>query len=205
VGESRYGAGLLAEHKFGPHLHILDDGFQHRSLARDFDIVLITPEDLKDDLLPTGRLRELPQSLRRANAVVLSGDLDASRLPISGSSVWRIRRDMQISSIPTRPLVFCGIARPQAFVQQLRSKGVAPVAEKFYRDHHLYSDSDVEDLLRRKAQNRADGFITTEKDAVNLGSRICSLDPVAIAQVTMEIVEPAEAVDTLLRLVHARK
>lgn len=205
VGESRYGAGLLAEHKFGPHLHILDDGFQHRSLARDFDIVLITPEDLKDDLLPTGRLRELPQSLRRANAVVLSGDLDASRLPISGSSVWRIRRDMQISSIPTRPLVFCGIARPQAFVQQLRSKGVGPVAEKFYRDHHLYSDSDVEDLLRRKAQNRADGFITTEKDAVNLGSRICSLDPVAIAQVTMEIVEPAEAVDTLLRLVHARK
>ena len=82
---------------------------------------------------------------------------------------------------------------------------MAPVAEKFYRDHHLYSDSDVEDLLRRKAQNRADGFITTEKDAVNLGSRICSLDPVAIAQVTMEIVEPAEAVDTLLRLVHARK
>lgn len=47
VGESRYEAGLLAENRFGPQLHILDDGFQHRSLARDFDIVLLTPEDLK--------------------------------------------------------------------------------------------------------------------------------------------------------------
>jgi tetraacyldisaccharide 4'-kinase len=205
VGESRYRAGLLAEHKFGPRLHILDDGFQHRSLARDFDLVLLSPEDLKDNLLPKGRLREPLQSLHRANAVVLSGDLDASRLPISGSSVWRIRRDIQIASVPGRPLVFCGIARPQAFVQQLRSKGVVPVAEKFYRDHHLYSDSDVEDLLRRKEQSRADGFITSEKDAVNLGPRICSLDPVALARVTMEILEPAEAVNTLLRLVHARK
>ena len=205
VGESRYRAGLFAERKFGPQLHILDDGFQHRSLARDFDLVLLTSEDLKDDLLPKGRLREPLQSLHRANAVALSGDLDASRLPISGSAVWRIRRDIQIANAPMRPLVFCGIARPQAFGQQLRSKGVVPVAEKFYRDHHLYSDSDVEDLLRRKAQNQADGFITTEKDAVNLGSRICRLDPLALARVTMEIVEPAEAVDTLLRLVHARK
>lgn len=205
VGESRHRAGLFAERKFGPQLHILDDGFQHRSLARDFDLVLLTAEDLKDGLLPKGRLREPLQSLHRANAVALSGNFDASRLPISGGAVWRIRRDIQIANAPTRPLVFCGIARPQAFVEQLRSQGVVPVAEKFYRDHHLYSDSDVEDLLRRKAQNQADGFITTEKDAVNLGSRICRLDPVALARVTMEIVEPAEAVDTLLRLVHARK
>src|SRR6266705_4048648 len=49
VGESRYKAGLFAENKFGPRLHILDDGFQHRSLARDFDIVLITPEDVNDE------------------------------------------------------------------------------------------------------------------------------------------------------------
>ncbi len=52
VGESRYQAGLLAEAKFKSQLHILDDGFQHRSLARDFDIVLVTSEDLQDRLLP---------------------------------------------------------------------------------------------------------------------------------------------------------
>ena len=58
VGESRYRAGVFAEKKFGPQLHLLDDGFQHRSLARDFDIVLLTPEDIRDSLLPAGRLRE---------------------------------------------------------------------------------------------------------------------------------------------------
>src|SRR3954451_16273926 len=58
VGESRYAAGVFAERKFGPQLHLLDDGFQHRALARDFDIVLLTPDDSRDCLLPAGRLRE---------------------------------------------------------------------------------------------------------------------------------------------------
>jgi tetraacyldisaccharide 4'-kinase len=204
VGESRYEAGLLAENRFGPQLHILDDGFQHRSLARDFDIVLLTPEDLKDDLLPKGRLREPLRSLTRASAVGLSGDLDATMLPFSGRPVWRIRRDIQIACAHSRPVVFCGIARPRKFMQQVRAKGLVPAAERFYRDHHPYSDSDVEDLLRLKTKNRADGFVTTEKDAVNLGSRISRLDP-TVALVTMEIIEPADAVDTMLRVLDARK
>ena len=69
VGESRYEAGRVAEQKFQPQLHILDDGFQHRSLARDFDIVLMTERDFDDRLLPSGRLREPLSSLatRRRN------------------------------------------------------------------------------------------------------------------------------------------
>ncbi len=55
VGEDRYAAGRFAEEKFGPQLHLLDDGFQHRRLARDFDIVLVTPADAKDSLLPAGQ------------------------------------------------------------------------------------------------------------------------------------------------------
>ena len=72
VGEDRYEAGLFAEKHFGPQLHLLDDGFQHRALARDFDIVLVTPEDARDSLLPAGRLREPLKSLSRADAVVLT-------------------------------------------------------------------------------------------------------------------------------------
>ncbi len=72
VGEDRYAAGRLSEKKFGPQLHLLDDGFQHRRLARDFDIVLVTPSDAQDSLLPIGRLREPLSSLRRADAVVLT-------------------------------------------------------------------------------------------------------------------------------------
>jgi len=205
VGESRYRAGLLAESRFGPQLHLLDDGFQHRSLARDFDIVLLTPEDLKDDLLPRGRLREPLQGLNRANAVVLSPDLDASMLPRSLGPVWRLRRGIEVAGSFRCPVVFCGIARPQKFMQQLRSEGIVPVGEKFYPDHHAYSDSDVESLLRLKTESGADGFITTEKDAVNLESKIARLNPMALARVTMEILEPADAIDSMLRLISPRR
>src|SRR5271170_2813226 len=67
VGEERYEAGFMAESKFGPQFHLLDDGFQHRSLARDFDIVMVTPEDARARLLPAGRLREPLASLGRAD------------------------------------------------------------------------------------------------------------------------------------------
>ncbi len=75
VGESRYAAGQLAEKKFESQLHILDDGFQHRSLARDFDIVLIAGPEFDDRLLPLGRLREPLSALERADAIVLPAEL----------------------------------------------------------------------------------------------------------------------------------
>jgi tetraacyldisaccharide 4'-kinase len=204
VGESRYEAGVFAENKFGPQLHILDDGFQHRSLARDFDIVLLTPEDVQDHLLPTGRLREPLASLHRADAVVISGDIDTSALP-AGKPVWRMRRGVAVADAPQRSVVFCGIARPHRFVEQLEQSGIRPVTQKFYRDHHSYSDADIAELIRLKDSSHSSGFITTEKDAVNLGSRIEQLGTVAIAQVTMEFVEPADPLDTILRTITDRK
>ena len=205
VGESRYEAGFLAETRFGPQFHILDDGFQHRSLARDFDIVLVTIEDLLDTLLPTGRLREPLASLHRAGAVVLIGEVDASTLPISGKPIWRVRRGISIEGVPHKPVAFCGIARPHQFLEHLRAKGIEPVAQKFYRDHHPYFGSDIDELIRLKDQTVADGFVTTEKDAINLGPRIAQLGTVAIAKVTMQIIEPADALDTILQTIRNRK
>ncbi len=199
VGESRYRAGIFAESKFGPQLHILDDGFQHRALGRSFDIVLLTPEDIQDRLLPAGRLREPLSSLRRADAVVLTGELDSCDLPLP-AKVWRVRRELSIANVPPRPVAFCGIARPQAFIQQLRTSGIQPVATRFYRDHHAYTSSDVRQLSALRDQNRAAGFITTEKDAINLGPLLAELAAVAIARVVMEL-EPADAVDTILSVV----
>src|SRR5256885_10449464 len=92
VGEDRYQAGRFAENKFGPQLHLLDDGFQHRALARDFDIVLVTPQDAIDRLLPAGRLREPPNSLQRADAVVLASGASPDSFPLAGKLVWRVRR-----------------------------------------------------------------------------------------------------------------
>jgi tetraacyldisaccharide 4'-kinase len=165
VGKDRYRAGVFAEEKFGPQLHILDDGFQHRSLARDFDIVMLASQDLDDRLLPQGRLREPVRSLNRADALVVAEDFAAS-LPVSGKHIWKLRRGISLGSSPLRPIVFCGIARPRAFLDQLHQSGIREISSKFYRDHHRYSEGDVRDLIKLKDKNKTDGFITTEKDAM---------------------------------------
>jgi tetraacyldisaccharide 4'-kinase len=205
VGESRFEAGLFAEKKFGPQLHILDDGFQHRSLARDFDIVILTPEDMRDRLLPIGRLREPLSALRRADAIVLAGSFDTSGLPVSGKAFWSVRRDLVLENAPPNPIVFCGIARPQPFMEQLKARGVGSARQQIYRDHHAYSDRDIEELLRVREQSEAGGFVTTEKDAANLGPRIDRLQPLAIASVAMEMTGPADALDSMLRAIAERK
>lgn len=205
VGEDRYEAGKFAESKFGAQLHILDDGFQHRALARDFDIVLVTPQDATDRLLPAGRLREPLKSLRRADAVVLAAGAAPDSFPLDGKTVWKVRRGILPKNVPPRPVVFCGIARPQNFVLQLRTANIDPVAEAFYRDHHPYTEKDIRELLDLKQRSEAGGFVTTEKDAVNLGPFLSALEPLSVVPVRMELADAANAVDTMLRKIEQRK
>ena len=205
VGEDRYEAGRFAESRFGVQLHVLDDGFQHRALARDFDMVLVTPQDAKDQLLPSGRLREPLGALRRADAVVLSSGASADSFPAEGKLVWRVRRGIVPQNVPARPVVFCGIARPQNFVLQLRAANIEPVAEAFYRDHHAYSEKDVHELLALKQRSEAGGFVTTEKDAVNLGGYLSALAPLAVVPVKMDLEGAANAVDTMLQKIDERR
>jgi tetraacyldisaccharide 4'-kinase len=205
VAEDRYEAGRFAESRFGVQLHVLDDGFQHRALARDFDIVLVTPQDAKDQLLPSGRLREPLGALRRADAVVLSSGASADSFPAEGKLVWRVRRGIVPQNVPARPVVFCGIARPQNFVLQLRAANIEPVAEAFYRDHHAYSEKDVHELLALKQRSEAGGFVTTEKDAVNLGGYLSALAPLAVVPVKMDLEGAADAVDTMLQKIDERR
>ncbi|OLB21776.1 MAG: tetraacyldisaccharide 4'-kinase [Acidobacteriales bacterium 13_2_20CM_55_8] len=205
VGEDRYDAGLYAEKTFGPQLHLLDDGFQHRSLARDFDIVLVTREDARDHLLPHGRLRESPRSLDRADAIVLTSGASSDSFPLDGKLVWRARRGILAKDVPTRPVVFCGIARPKNFLLQLRTAGIEPAAEAFYRDHHAYSERDIRELLKLRQRSEAGGFVTTEKDAINLRGFIAALEPLAVVTVKMELREAANAVDTMLHVIEERR
>jgi tetraacyldisaccharide 4'-kinase len=184
---------------------LLDDGFQHRALVRDFDIVLVTPDDARDRLLPAGRLRESLASLRRADAVVLTSGASADSFPVEGKAVWRVRRGIMPVNVPERPVVFCGIARPQNFTLQLRTAGIEPAAEAFFRDHHAYTQSDVQELLRLREKSEAGGFVTTEKDAVNLGGMASVLAPLAVVPVKMELSDSANAVDSILRTLKERK
>jgi tetraacyldisaccharide 4'-kinase len=205
VGEDRHEAGVFAERSLGPQLHLLDDGFQHRALARDFDIVLVTPEDARDRLLPAGRLREPLTSLSRADAVVLTSGAPPESFPLKDKLVWRVRRGISLTNVPSRPVAFCGIARPQNFLLQLRTAGIEPVAQALYRDHHAYTERDVHDLLKLRQQSEAEGFVTTEKDAINLGGFLAALQPLAVVPVKMELVDAANAVDTMLRMIAERR
>jgi tetraacyldisaccharide 4'-kinase len=204
VGEDRYQAGIAAENAFGPQLHLLDDGFQHRALARDFDIVLVMPEDATDRLLPAGRLREPLKSLQRADAVALSWGALPEALPVQGKHVWQIRRGIFVKDIPEKPIAFCGIAHPQKFLLQLKLAGLELVGEALFRDHHPYTQDDIDQLLKMRAESEAGGFVTTEKDAVNLGENLKLLQPVAVIPVKMELVDGPAAVDTILRTVAER-
>ena len=208
VGESRYDAGRVAEQKFQSQLHILDDGFQHRSLARNFDIVLMTERDFDDRLLPSGRLREPISSLQRADAIVLPRDFSGQKVSVheltieslarQGKLIWRMTRKISMPAAPAAPIVFCGIARPRQFFAQVRASGIAPVAEVEFRDHHAYDGSDIKRLLATRGKLGAGGFLTTEKDAVNLGPLQTELDPLTVAALSLTLEHPTDVVEAIL-------
>jgi tetraacyldisaccharide 4'-kinase len=203
VGESRYEAGLQAEKQFGPQLHLLDDGFQHRELARNFDIVLVSTQDLLDRMLPLGRLREPLTSLSRANAIVVREETAIPDRVVGGKPLWRVRRGIDLKDAPSRPIVFSGIARPKFFLEQLQELSVQPAAEVIFRDHQKYGDAQIKRLLQAKSASMADGFITTEKDVLNLGARIAELGTVAVARVTMELLDAEQTLEMMLKAVDA--
>lgn len=207
VGESRYAAGRVAEHKFDSQLHVLDDGFQHRSLARDFEIVLMTEYDFEDTLLPWGRLREPLSSLARADAVVLPAGLQIDHPALPQKPIWRVDRELILADVPSAPIVFCGIARPEQFFLQVRGAGIEPVAEVEFRDHHGYDRNDVERLLAMSRKLGAGGFLTTEKDGINLESSSlrAELRPLAIAILSVTLDHPADILNTILTTIAERK
>jgi tetraacyldisaccharide 4'-kinase len=187
VGEDRHAAGQFAENKFGRHAHLLDDGFQHRRLARDFDIVLITRRDLHDTLLPTGRLREPLSSLSRASALVLMDDASTEDVSVRpGQQVWRVTRSIVPPETKEPRFAFCGIARPENFFTALGLAGVRVTGTRVFRDHHRYNEQDVEALYRQGQQSGASAFVTTEKDEINLGPHAERLRPLHVVPVKME-------------------
>ncbi|MBZ5647872.1 MAG: tetraacyldisaccharide 4'-kinase [Acidobacteriia bacterium] len=204
VGEDRYDAGRVAEKQFETSLHLVDDGFQHRQLARDFDIVLVTPDDARDRLLPSGRLREPLTALKRADAVALMSGAEPEAFP-AARTFWRARRGILPKDVPARPIAFCGIARPQNFFLQLRKAGIEPAGEAVFRDHHAYTEKDVHDLLHLAQRSEAGGFVTTEKDAVNLGGLFSALDPLAVVPVRLEILDAQAALDSMLSAIAQRR
>jgi tetraacyldisaccharide 4'-kinase len=87
---------------------------------------------------------------------------------------------------------------------QLRTANIEPVAQAFYRDHHAYNEKDIRELIDLKQRSEAGGFVTTEKDAVNLGPYLAALAPLSVIPVRMELENAADALDTILRKIGFR-
>lgn len=200
VGADRYQAGLLAEKQFSSKLHLLDDGFQHRRLHRDFDIVLLSAEDHRGTLLPMGRLREPLSALERADAIVLQ---DSAEKPLHAKSVWLTHRQTELAA-EGRLIAFCGIARPQQFFGALKAARQEIAGSLTFGDHHRYVQRDIDRLLELKKQTGASGFVTTEKDAINLGTLSAQLQPLRTATLRIDLESHDSVMAELLKTLEQR-
>ena len=172
---------------------LLDDGFQHRRLARDLDIVLISATNPfgYGHVLPRGMLREPLRGLRRAGAVVITraDQVAPTELAAIESRVRKYDADVPVyraihalgalrdADGGVRPLdelrasswfAVCGIGNPQTFLRQLELAGGRRAGYRWFPDHHRYIDSDLVDVRRRARQADADVLVTTEKDWAKL-------------------------------------
>jgi tetraacyldisaccharide 4'-kinase len=221
VGSDRYKAGVMAEHWESTGklvVHLLDDGFQHRQLARDVDIVLLTQADVEDTVLPAGNLREPLEAVAKADIIVLREEEAAALRSVVAElskgmkkpAIWVIRRTLSLGeggevALPTDPFAFCGIARPEGFTKMLAANGYEPVDSIFFPDHHAYDEGDVHRLLERARQVGSNGFVTTEKDAVKLTpilrDNLETLGPVIVARLSVELIDEQECLSQLVNMV----
>jgi tetraacyldisaccharide 4'-kinase len=212
VGANRHAAGSLAEQTHEVAAHLLDDGFQHRQLARALDIVLLTAEDVADHLLPAGNLREPLSSLRRAHVVILREEESESLTPIvrahTTAKNWQIRRELVFAEEVARPFVFCGIARPENFLAMLRAAGKTPVGQILFADHHPYTAQDIDHIVLAAKAANADGIYLTEKDSVKLSPQLHqhlqTIGPVHAPWLRVEFHDTHTALQTLEAALRSR-
>ena len=196
IADSRYDAGRTIEERFRVDLHLLDDGLQHLSMARDLDIVLVDAANPWGARWGLSRvLRESPRSLRRANAIVITncgllGDDQRAGLDSLRNTLlrWNPQAPQFLASTRLvgfverhgqktvslqrmqgrRAMAFCGLGNPDNFFAMLKAAGVPCTSQEQFHDHHSYQMDDLKKLENLAQQHHADCLITTEKDLVNL-------------------------------------
>jgi tetraacyldisaccharide 4'-kinase len=224
IGADRFRTGGLLAERFGADVLILDDGFQHLKLARNFDIVLIDALNPfgGGEVFPAGRLREPVAGVARADAILITRS-DASdlgpaieravrrwnpRAPIFRARVhpqwWvehRTGRHYPADGFPVeRPGAFSGLGNPHSFYRTLEGLGVNFVDCLEFEDHHRYRPKELLRIAEQFWRKGAAAVVTTEKDAVNLcegaGDFLAPL-PLYWLKVGMLIDEEKELMDAI--------
>ena len=189
VNPDRVAGASEAVGKFGAEVLIMDDGFQHRRLARDLDVVAIdaTRPFGYGKMLPAGLLREPVTSLERAGAVVITrcDQIASSELEILENHLRSFNPAAVVSRSSHVPIcakttdgketgieqlkgkrvfAFCGIGNPDAFLKTVRSMGSVPVGSIRYDDHHHYTKACLDEIRERAEELGAELILTTQKD-----------------------------------------
>lgn len=177
VGEDRHLAGVLAERALGATVHVLDDGFQHVQLARDFDILVTAAGEItKGRVLPLGRLREPMAAAARADYVVVVGaDRETARteaweLGIEAFSPATRKLNASAAAGAIEAVAVAGIGQPEQFFAMLREAGVALSGSLAFPDHHRYGERDIRRIQTSLETAAARVVMTTEKDAVRFAA-----------------------------------
>jgi tetraacyldisaccharide 4'-kinase len=204
VGPSRARLAARAVAETGAHVLLLDDGFQHRALHRDEDILVLggaAPLG-NGELLPLGPLREPITAATRASVAWLSNVPARMSLPptftsrrvqtrtVAESVVdWRLREPEPIESLYGVPVyLVAGLARPAGFVQTVQALGAIVVGYRLFRDHHAFTRDELQRIDHDALQSRATWVLTTEKDAVRMASGTKTILPVKAVRIGLQVV-----------------
>jgi tetraacyldisaccharide 4'-kinase len=221
VARDRASAARSAVERNGAATILLDDGFQHVSLARDLDIVVLDAASPFGNgyLLPRGPLREPKEALGRAGLICISKVDQASEAEVASledevrrfSQAPLVRSAYRVADVlddewktmgpgalgGKRVLLVCGIARPESFRRTLASLGATIVAERVFADHHWFTASELEAAKLEAQRLGVDAIAMTEKDALRLPGP-ARRGPFAIVRVEVEIRSGADALATAL-------
>ena len=210
----RISAARDAIEVFGAECFVLDDGFQHLRLARDLNIVTVDATNpwgsgqRAGQLLPFGRLREPLSGLSRADCVVLTRCDQTDNVDPLRNQIRGLIHDRPVFESTMRPVratdpngpvaAFCAVGNPKSFFEQLRKSGYELVLQKAFRDHHAYTQKDVDDLVSAASRNGAKSLITTAKDAVKLRGLAVSL-PYSVFEIEIAITDEERFRNLLLK------
>ncbi|MEO8514762.1 MAG: tetraacyldisaccharide 4'-kinase [Ignavibacteria bacterium] len=179
VGDDKTKSAKFASTKFKPEIIIIDDGFQHRKLYRDLDIVLLNP-DTDKHMIPAGNLREPVKNYKRADLLVINNKFD--KFPVNEnrknmpkiicSYVFEGFKGINGDQLPKEEVikatVFCGIAEPDSFRTLLNELNVKIDEFIVFPDHYNFTNEDLEKLMNSFKKNGSTHIITTQKDFVRL-------------------------------------
>ncbi|HHO75752.1 MAG TPA: tetraacyldisaccharide 4'-kinase [Deltaproteobacteria bacterium] len=192
----RVAGAHFAHTELGAQIVVLDDGFQHRRIYRDLDIVLIARNVQTDNLLPLGSLREPVSSLKRAALIVYTKGapeaqgLSAKLVPVGLADTRGKQYGLEVLK-DKRVLAVCAIGKPEPFFSILEQLG-ACVEPLVFRDHHLYTLKDIQMIRQRSLQK--DLIITTQKDMVKLDS-----DLLDNRWLELQVIMQVPQIDTIIR------